>query len=110
MRLLKNSILPIMAILLIALLGQYIYIVDGQIDWFRFCMVFGVPFGLPYMLFVLPIGGSISRGIGILVLNAIIGALFGFVIAGIVFVKSVIYLIGHIIRKIGKAIRRKQTE
>lgn len=110
MRLLKNSILPIMAILLIALLGQYIYIVDGQIDWFRFCMVFGVPFGLPYMLFVLPIGGSISRGIGILALNAIIGALFGFVIAGIVFVKSVIYLIGHIIRKIGKAIRRKQTE
>ena len=110
MRLLKNSILPIMAILLIALLGQYIYIVDGQIDWFRFGMVFGVPFGLPYMLFVLPIGGSISRGIGILALNAIIGALFGFVIAGIVFVKSVIYLIGHIIRKIGKAIRKKQTE
>lgn len=110
MRLLKNSILPIMAILLIALLGQYIYIMDGQIDWFRFCMVFGVPFGLPYMLFVLPIGGSISRGIGILALNAIIGALFGFVIAGIVFVKSVIYLIGHIIRTIGKAIRRKQTE
>ena len=99
-----------MAILLIALLGQYIYIVDGQIDWFRFCMVFGVPFGLPYMFVVLPIGGSISRGIGILALNAIIGALFGFVIAGIVFVKSVIYLIGHIIRKIGKAIRRKQTE
>ena len=110
MRLLKNSILPIIAILLIALLGQYIYIVDGQIDWFRFCMVFGVPFGLPYMLVVLPIGGSISRGIGILALNAIIGALFGFVIAGIVFVKSVIYLIGYIIRTIGKAIRRKQTE
>lgn len=110
MRLLKNSILPIMAILLIALLGQYIYIVDGQIDWFRFCMVFGVPFGLPYMLVVLPIGGSISRGIGILALNAIIGALLGGVIAGIVFVKSVNYLIGHIIRTIGKAIRRKQTE
>ena len=99
-----------MAILLIALLGQYIYIVDGQIDWFRFCMVFGVPFGLPYMLVVLPIGGSISRGIGILALNAIIGALFGFVIAGIVFMKSAIYLIGHIIRTIGKAIQRKQTE
>ncbi len=29
MRLLKNSILPIMAILLIAVLGQYIYMVDG---------------------------------------------------------------------------------
>ena len=47
MKLLKHSILPIMAILLIALLGQYLYIVDGQIDWFRLCMVFGVPFGIP---------------------------------------------------------------
>ncbi len=110
MRLLKNSILPIMAILLIALLGQYIYIVNGQIDWFRFCMVFGIPFGLPYMLVVLPIGGSISRGIGILALNAIIGAMFGFVIAGIVFLKSVICLIGYIIRTLCKAIRMKQVE
>ncbi len=110
MRLLKNSILPIMAILLIALLGQYIYIVNGQIDWFRFCMVFGIPFGLPYMLVVLPIGGSISRGIGILALNAIIGAMFGFVIAGIVFMKSVICLIGYIIRTLCKVIRMKQVE
>ena len=102
MRLLKNSIFPIAAILLIAWLGQYIYVVDGQIDWFRFCMVFGVPFGLPYMLIVLPIGGSISRGIGILALNAIIGALFGFVIATIVFIRSVFYLVGHIIRTICK--------
>ncbi len=110
MRLLKNSILPIMAILLIALLGQYIYIVDGQIDWFRFCMVFGIPFGLPYMLVFLPIRGSISRGIGILALNAIIGAMFGFVIAGIMFLKSVICLIGYIIRTLCKAIRMKQVE
>ena len=66
MKLLTKSILPIAAILLIALLGQYIYIVNGQIDLFRLCLVFGVPFGIPYMLFVLPIGGSISRGIGIL--------------------------------------------
>lgn len=95
MRLLKNSMIPIMAILLIAFLGQYIYIVDGQIDWFRFCMVFGVPFGLPYMVVVLPIGGSISRGIGILALNAVIGAMFGFVIAAVVFVKSIFCLIWY---------------
>lgn len=25
--------------------------IDGQIDFFRFCMVVGVPFGIPYMLF-----------------------------------------------------------
>ena len=98
MKLLTKSILPIVAILLIALLGQYIYIVDGQIDLFRLCMVFGVPFGIPYMLFVLPIGGSISRGIGILALNAIVGAMFGCVIAAIVLIRAVAYLIAVIIR------------
>lgn len=98
MKLLTRSILPIAAILLIALLGQYIYIVEGQIDLFRLCMVFGVPFGIPYMLFVLPIGGSISRGIGILALNAIVGAMFGCVIAAIVLIKAVAYLIAAIIR------------
>lgn len=98
MKLLTRSILPIAAILLIALLGQYIYIVDGQIDLFRLCMVFGVPFGIPYMLFVLPIGGSISRGIGILALNAIVGAMFGCAIAAIVLIRAVAYLIAAIIR------------
>ncbi len=96
MRLLKNSIFPIMAILLIAVLGQYIYMVDGQIDLFRLCMVFGVPFGIPYMLFVIPVGkGSISSGVAVLALNAIIGALFGFVIAVIAFVRAVVYFIWY---------------
>ena len=61
MKLLKNSIIPLAALAVIALFGRYLYIVDGQIDWFRFCMIFGVPFGIPYMLFVIPIGGSISE-------------------------------------------------
>ena len=94
-----------MAILLIAVLGQYLYIVDGQIDWFRLCMVFGVPFGIPYMLFVIPIGGSISRGVGILALNAIIGALFGFVIAVFAFVKAVAYLIWYLTSSLVRAVK-----
>ena len=106
MKLLKHSILTIMAILLIAVLGQYIYIVDGQIDWFRLCMVFGVPFGIPYMFFVIPIGGSISRGVGILALNAIVGALFGFVIAVFAFVKAVAYLIWYLASSLVRAVKR----
>ena len=106
MKLLKHSILPIMAILLIAVLGQYIYIVDGQIDWFCLCMVFGVPFGIPYMFFVIPIGGSISRGVGILALNAIIGALFGFVIAVFALIKAVAYLIWYLTSSLVRAVKR----
>lgn len=105
MKLMKNSILPLAALFLIGLLGQYLYIVDGQIDWFRLCMVFGVPFGIPYMLFVIPIGGSISRGVGILALNAIIGALFGSVIAVFAFVKAVVYLIWYLISSLARAIK-----
>ena len=97
MKLLRHGILPILVITLIAVCGQCIYMVDGQIDWFRLCMVFGVPFGIPYMLIVIPIGGSISRGVGILALNAIIGALFGCVIAVVVFVKAVIYTLRYVV-------------
>jgi len=106
MKLMKNSIIPLAALFLIGLLGQYLYIVDGQIDWFRLCMVFGVPFGIPYMLFVIPIGGSISRGVGILALNAIVGALFGSVIAVFAFVKAVVYLKWYLISSLARTVKR----
>lgn len=85
-----------MIITLIAVCGQCIYMVDGQVDLFRLCMVFGVPFGIPYMLIVIPIGGSISRGVGILALNAIIGAMFGCVIAIVVLIKAVIFTLQYV--------------
>lgn len=104
MRLFTKGVLPILIIALIAVCGQFIYMVDGQVDLFRLCMVFGVPFGIPYMLIVIPIGGSISRGVGILALNAIIGALFGCVIAAVVFVKAVIYVLRYVV---GGVIKRR---
>lgn len=92
MKLVRKSIFPIAALVMIAVLGKCIYMVDGQIDLFRLCMVFGVPFGIPHMLFLVPIGGGISKGIGILALNVIVGALIGCVIAAISAVKAVGYL------------------
>ena len=106
MRLFTKGILPILIITLIAVCGQYIYMVDGQVDLFRLCMVFGVPFGIPYMLIVIPIGGSISRGVGILALNAIIGALFGCVIAIVVFIKAVIFTL----RYVAGGLMKRRTE
>ena len=35
MKLIKNVIVPVAAILLLVYLGQYIYMVDGHIDWLR---------------------------------------------------------------------------
>lgn len=38
-----KGILPILLIGIITWLGQYIFMVDGSIDWFRFMLVYGVP-------------------------------------------------------------------
>lgn len=38
-----KGILPLLLLGTITWLGQYIFIVDGSIDWFRFMLVYGVP-------------------------------------------------------------------
>ena len=42
-----KGILPLLLLGTITWLGQYIFIVDGSIDWFRFMLVYGVPIGIP---------------------------------------------------------------
>ena len=60
-QLLTKSILPMALFLLIAYLGKYIYIVDDQINWFRVLLIFGLPYGIPYMIFIIPIGRQCRR-------------------------------------------------
>ena len=93
MKLIKISILPVLGILLLAYFGKYIYMVDGQIDWFRFFLVFDIPFGIPYMLFVFPIGGNPTTSVVILALNMIIGAVFGCLIAVFALIRAVVYFL-----------------
>lgn len=93
MKLIRNTVIPVVSILLLAYLGHYIYMVNGQIDWLRFCLVFGIPFGVPYMLWVIPIGGSPAASVAILALNVLIGALFGCVIAAFALVRAVVYFL-----------------
>lgn len=106
MKLIKNAILPLAAIMVLAYLGKYIYMVDGQPDLFRLCLVFGIPFGIPYMIFVIPIGGSQAGSVTILALNIILGAAFGCVIAAFAAVRAVIYFIWWIVSSAVKAARR----
>lgn len=49
-----KGILPLLLLGTITWLGQYIFIVDGSIDWFRFMLVYGVPIGIPYMFIIIP--------------------------------------------------------
>ena len=107
MKLFKTSIAPIMALLILTYIGQHIFIVGGQVDWFRLCLVYGIPFGIPYMLFILPIGGDPASSVAILVINIIIGAVFGCVIAVFAMVRAVINLLWWIIQHL--FFRRKAT-
>ena len=76
-----KGVLMIIVLALIGWLGKYLYLVDGEIDWFRLMLVYGVPVGIPYMFFIIPVRWDLSGTIGMVALCAIIGAVFGFIIA-----------------------------
>ena len=98
MKLIKTSIVPLAVLLILTYVGKNIFIVNGQIDWFRMYLVYGIPFGIPYMLFILPIGGDPASSTAIIVMNIIIGGLFGCVIAAFAAVRAVIYLLWWVIQ------------
>lgn len=93
MKLIKTSLVPLMVLMILTYIGRNIFIVNGQIDWFRLCLVYGIPFGIPYMLFILPIGGDPASSVAIIVMNIIIGGVFGSLIAAFAAVRAVIYLL-----------------
>ena len=49
-----KGVLMIAVLALIGWLGKYLYLVDGEIDWFRLMLVYGVPVGIPPMFFMVP--------------------------------------------------------
>ena len=103
-KLVKYSILPLVGIAILAYLGRYLYMVDGQLDLFRLCLVFGIPFGIPYMLLVIPIGGNPAASVTILVLNVVIGAVFGCVIAACAAVRGIVYLACFVIKRLHRPV------
>lgn len=42
----KKGIMPLLLIGILTWLGQYIYMEDGCVDWFRFILVYGIPVGI----------------------------------------------------------------
>ena len=76
-----KGILPLLLLGTITWLGQYIFIVDGSIDWFRFMLVYGVPIGIPYMFIIIPSRWDLSGTVGMAAMSVIIGAVFGFIVA-----------------------------
>lgn len=76
-----KGVLVFTALLLIGWLGQYIYMVNGEIDWFRLMLVYGVPVGIPHMFIIVPWHWDLSGILGMVALCVIVGGVFGCVIA-----------------------------
>lgn len=102
----KKGILMLMVFVLIWWLGQYIFIVDGQVDWFRLTLVYGIPMGIPYMLIIIPGRWGISSMAGGLALSIIIGGLFGSIIAAGLFIRTMVYLIGFPVCRLFSLVRK----
>lgn len=90
-----KGILTFTGLLLIGWLGQYIYIVDGEIDWLLFMLVYGIPIGIPHMFLVIPWHWDLSGMLGMAALCVIVGAVFGFLIAVGLGIRSAWYMAGY---------------
>lgn len=86
--------------MLVGWLGSYFYIVDGQMDWFRFAMIFGVLAGIPHMFLVIPRNLDIGGTAGMVVVCVLIGGLLGIPVAVWKLVRATVYLIGFPVNRI----------
>lgn len=88
-----KGILPLLSLGIVTWLGQYIFMVDGSVDWFRFMLVYGVPIGIPYMTIIIPTKMDLSGTLGVAVFGVILGAVFGFFIAVGIAIRAVWYMV-----------------
>lgn len=90
-----KGVLVIAGLALIGWLGKYLYMVDGEIDWFRLMLVYGVPVGIPHMFFIVPWHWDLPGILWMMALCVIVGSLFGSFIAVWLFVRAMTYIIGY---------------
>lgn len=100
-----KGLLVIIGLALIGWLGKYLYMVDGEIDWFRLMLVYGVPVGIPHMFFIVPWHWDLSGILGMLALCVVIGSVFGSFIAVWLLVRAVGYVIGYPISQLIKIVK-----
>ena len=81
-----KGVLVFTGLLLIGWLGQYIYMVNGEIDWFRLMLVYGVPVGIPHMFIIVPWHWDLSGILGMAALCVIAAGLA---------VRAICYIVGY---------------
>jgi len=90
----RKGVLPVAGFMLVGWLGSYFYIVDGQMDWFRFAMIFGILAGIPHMFVIIPGNLDLGGTAGMIGICILLGGLLGIPIAVWKFVRAVWYFFG----------------
>ena len=94
-RLLTRVILPGVVISTWILLSALVSQADSGMDFFRFWIIAGMPFGIRRMcIWLIPGNFGIAGSIGVLALNCIIGGLIG----GVVLVAKIIGIAAEAVR------------
>lgn len=92
---LRKGVWVLIIFLIIWWLGQYIFIVDGEIDWFRLAMVYGIPIGIPHMFIVIPLHYDVGGSLAMMTFCIVIGGIFGSLIALWIAGRAIYYLLGY---------------
>lgn len=78
---LTKTILPVGAMLLLAILFRPLCMENGILDWRLLMLLMGIPFGVHKMcLWLVPSGMGISGTVGLLAFNLLIGGIVGSVV------------------------------
>lgn len=78
----RKGVLPIVFFIILIKVGYPYFMVDNHIDILRMMLIIGIPYGIPAIrIWLIGIGFDAGGFIGILALNIILAAIFGFVIA-----------------------------
>lgn len=96
----KKSLLPLLFLVFWGWMSLTIMKVSGCTDLFWFLFLWGFPFGIHKMCFILiPKDMDIGGTVGIAALSIIIGGLAGIIMAPAYFVRAVYVLARYIFRK-----------
>ncbi|MCD8149198.1 MAG: hypothetical protein LUE92_06485 [Clostridiales bacterium] len=105
----RKGVLTAAVFILIAWLGKYFYMADGEMDWFRFALLYGILMGIPHMLVVVPLKWDISGTVGMVAFCVLIGGLFGCIIAVGLVVRAAFYLVGYPVCLLCRTLRGRMS-
>lgn len=96
--LMKRGIFPILALVMILVITNEIYMVEGKVDFIRLWMCVGIPFGMVRgRTFLAPFSLDLAYILGMLLMYFVICGFFGGFIAIVTIVEALLVIVNYTI-------------